>query len=404
MTADPTPDRFPDTSPKPPPDRHPEPIRAAVLGYGLAGRVFHCPFLSAVPGLDLSAVVQRTQRHGDTALDQYPHIRLLRSPEEALADPSVDLIVVATPNDTHESLALAALGAGKHVVVDKPVAASSTAVRGLLTAADNAGKLLFPFHNRRWDGDFQTLRDVLDSGQLGRVVTVTSHWDRFRPAPRAGTWKESANPAHGLLQDLGPHLLDQALALFGPPQRLTGSVRRDRDGSAIEDAFDITLEFDRPNEPSATGNQSHILRYTCHATMIGADPAPRFRVHGTAGSFTKCGLDPQEAHLVADGRQPPQLDSSVPWISEPESNWGTLTLAPDPTNKPAELVRAHIPTRQGDYRLFYANVRDSIRGLTTPTVTAADAWRVARLIELARESSQNRRTLDVDLNAELRAR
>ena len=409
-----------------------EPIRVAVLGYGLAGRVFHCPFVSAVPGLELASIMQR---RGDEAAQTYPLARIVRTPEEVFADPRIDLVVVGTPNDTHEAFALAALQAGKHVVVDKPMAPTSKAIAALIAAASSAGKLLFPFHNRRWDGDFLTLSQVIRENRLGRMVKVISHWDRFRPAPRPGTWKESAGDAHGLLQDLGPHLLDQALALFGSPQRLTASVRRDRAHSAIEDAFDIVLEFDRPaaqNAPAAqntyagqkasagqkaptTSNApaaqnasaaqnapaTPSLLYACHSTMIAADPAPRFRAHGTSGSFTKCGLDPQEAHLVSDGRHPPQLGSSVPWLSEPEAQWGTLTLAPDPENKPADLVRTEVPTLDGDYRLFYANVRDAIRGEAAPAVTGADAWRVARLIELARDSSRERRTVTVDLASEL---
>ena len=231
-------------------------------------------------------------------------------------------------------------------------------------------------------------------------MSVVAHWDRFRPAPREGSWKESDDPSHGILQDLGPHLLDQAMALFGVPQRLTASVRRDRDGSAIEDAFDLTLEFHRQLDQAGP---AHVLRYSCHATMMAADPAPRFRVHGTQGSYTKCGLDPQEPHLVADGRQPPQLGSSVPWLSEPESAWGTLTVAADPENDPGALSRAPLPTLGGDYRLFYANVRDAICGNAPPAVTPTDAWRVARLIELPRKSSQEGRTVEVHLNDELSA-
>src|SRR5579875_904335 len=148
--------------------------RIAVLGFGLAGRVFHCPFIAAVPGIELAAIMQR---HGDSAAEAYPYARILRSPEEAFRDPGIDLIVVATPNDTHEAFALAALKAGKHVVVDKPVAPSSNAVRRLMERAEMAGKRLFPFHNRRWDGDFLTLKQVITSGQLGRIVKVISQWD-----------------------------------------------------------------------------------------------------------------------------------------------------------------------------------------------------------------------------------
>ena len=361
-------------------------IRVAVLGYGLAGRVFHCPFVSAVPGLELVAIMQRT---GNTAAEVYPLARLLHTPEEVFADPTIDLVIVGTPNDTHEEFALAALQAGKHVVVDKPMAPTSDGVRTLIDAAESAGKLLFPFQNRRWDGDFPTLQRLLGEEKLGRVVKVISHWDRFRPGQRAGTWKEAAGDSHGLLQDLGPHLLDQAMALFGAPDRLTASVRRDRDRSDVEDAFDIVLEYDRPG--------GKLLQFECHSGMIAADAAPRFRVHGTSGSFTKSGLDPQEAHLAADGRHPPTLGSSIPWLAEPEADWGILTLAADPLGKPAELTRTPVPTVDGDYRLFYANVRDAIQGAAKQAVSGVDAWRVARLIELARESSRERRTVNVSL-------
>lgn len=371
-----------------------EPIRVAVLGFGLAGRVFHCPFVSAIPGLELAAIVQRK---GDEAAEAYPQARVLRSADDALADQTIDLVVVGTPNETHETLALAALRAGKHVVVDKPMAASSAGAATLIRAARDAGKQLFPFHNRRWDGDFLTIRTLLAEGRLGRLAAVHSQWDRFRPVPRAHTWKEADNDANGLLQDLGPHLLDQALALFGLPQRLTASVRREREGTKIEDAFDILLEFDRP---AAAGTAAHTLRYTCGSTMIAADAAPRFRVNGTSGSYSKCGVDPQEAHLVADGRHPPRFGSSVPWISEPEAAWGTLTLAAEPANRPAELTRATLPTQEGDYRFFYAGVRDAILGAAPAPVGALDAWRVARLIELARESSRLRQTVEMDLAAE----
>ncbi len=377
-----------------------DPIRVAVIGYGLAGRVFHCPFVSAIPGLSLDAIVQR---NGNEAAETYPQARILRTPEAAINDPDIDLIIVATPNETHETFARAALTAGKHVVVDKPVAPTSTAVLALVESAKAAGKLLIPFHNRRWDGDFLTLQAILKDEKLGRVVKVVSQWERFRPHPREGTWKEGASEAHGILQDLGPHLLDQALTLFGLPQRITASIRKDRDGSEIEDAFDIVLTYDQPSTDSrpalaaaAASHPTHTLNFECHATMIAADSAPRFQVHGTRGSYVKCGLDPQEAHLVADGRHPPTLGSSVPWVEEPESAWGTLTLAPDP-RQPAILSRFKLPTEPGDYRFFYAGVRDAILNNTAPPVTAIDAFRVARLIELARQSSQESRTLDVTL-------
>lgn len=374
-----------------------EPIRVAVLGFGLAGRVFHCPFVSAIPGLQLAAIVQR---QGDEAAAAYPGARILRSAGEAFAAQDIDLLVVGTPNETHEALALDALRAGKHVVVDKPMAPSSAAAATLIRTSRETGKQLFPFHNRRWDGDFRTVQNLLSEGTLGRLNAVHSQWDRFRPFPRANSWKEASNDANGLLQDLGPHLLDQAMALFGPPQRLTASVRRDRESTQIEDGFDVLLEFDR----SALGSTpAYTLRYSCGSTMIAANPSPRFRLNGTSGSYTKYGVDPQEAYLVAGGSPPPRLTtatSQTPWLSEPVADWGTLTLAADPANLPAKLTRTPLPTLAGDYRLFYAGVRDAILGTSPAPVTALDAWRVARLIELARDSSRQRRTLELDLSTE----
>jgi scyllo-inositol 2-dehydrogenase (NADP+) len=362
------------------------PIRTAVLGFGLAGKVFHAPFVSAVPGLELTAIVQR---RGDEAAAAYPHTKILRSVDEAFEDPSIDLIVVGTPNDTHFDLAFRALQAGKHVVIDKPFAASSEQARELITLATTHGKVLAPFHNRRYDGDFLTVRKLRAEATLGRIVTVESHFDRFRPYQRPDTWKEAGGPANGMLFDLGPHLVDQALALFGPPVGITATVRTDRDQSNIDDAFSIILDF---------GGSTDIpyLRYECRATMLAAAPAPRFTIHGTHGSYVKHGTDPQEAALVG-GAKPPVIGSPEPWLPEPESAWGTLTYCPD-ANNPAHLNHSPYPTEPGDYRQFYANVRDAILGVAPLAISAEDGYRVIRLLELARVSSHRRITVDVNFD------
>jgi scyllo-inositol 2-dehydrogenase (NADP+) len=362
-----------------------QPIRSAVLGYGLAGRVFHCPFIAAVPGLELSAIMQR---HGDEAAATYPNARILRSVDEAFADPAIDLIVVATPNETHFDFATRALQAGKHVVIDKPFAATSAEARSLITLASQQGKVLAPFHNRRFDGDFLTVRKLVAAGTLGRITLVNSHFDRYRPIQRSNTWKEAAGHANGLLFDLAPHLVDQALALFGTPRFITASVRSDRDVSAIDDAFDIVLDFVLANGRG--------LRYECHSTMIAAEPAARFRLHGTHGSFLKFGLDPQESALAA-GAKPPQLGSQQPWLPEPESQWGTLTLASDPA-EPTQLHRSKLATEVGDYRHFYASVRDAIQGKSPLVIPAEDGYRTIKLLELAVQSSREQRTLAVDFD------
>lgn len=359
-----------------------EDIGVAVIGFGLAGRVFHAPFVSAVPGLRLKAIVQRS---GDQAAIAYPEqttgVRILRSVDEAMSDPAIELIVVATPNETHFALAKSALEAGKHVVIDKPFASSSFEAKELADLAKVGHRVLAPFHNRRWDGDFLTIRQLISDEVLGHLVAMHSHFDRFRPSPRSGTWKEATGKANGMLFDLGPHLVDQALALFGTPDTLTASVRHEREATAIEDAFDIVLEFGK-------------LRVTLSASMVAAEPSPRFLLHGTKGSYRKYGLDPQEPTLVHGG-QVPSMTSDREWLREPESAWGELALAPDPINAPATIERTRVETHLGDYRRFYVNVRDAIRGTADLAVTPVDGWRVLKLLEMARESSQRGCTLPV---------
>ena len=356
-------------------------IGVAVVGFGLGGRVFHAPFVSAVPGLKLEAIVQRTQRKDDEAASAYPNTRILRSFEEALADPTIQLVVISTPNETHFTLAKQALLAGKHVVVDKPFAATGAQAKELWDIADSKHLIVAPFHNRRWDGDFLTVRKLLQSGDLGRLVTFESHFDRFRPIQRPATWKEAANPANGMLFDLGPHLVDQVLSLFGPPSAISGSVRRDRDKTDIEDAFDIVLHY------------PGLLAF-CRTTMLACDPSPRFLLHGTHGSFKKFGLDPQEPALVS-GAKVPRQGSADDWLLEPQSAWGTLTIAPVPAD-PGNLITTPIKTEPGDYRGYYANIRDAINGTAPLEVTPEDGYRLIRLLEMARESSDQGKTLPVD--------
>jgi scyllo-inositol 2-dehydrogenase (NADP+) len=351
-------------------------IGVAVIGFGLGGQVFHAPFVSAVPGLKLEAIVQRK---GDEAGKAYPSARILRSVDEALKDAAVQLVVVGTPNETHFELAKQALLAGKHVVIDKPFAATSAEAAELKELAEKRGVVLAPFHNRRWDGDFLTVRKLLKEEAVGRLVTFESHFDRFRPVQRENTWKEGANAANGLLFDLGPHLVDQALALFGAPEGITASVRKDRDKTDIEDAFDITLEYPR-------------MRAHCRSSMLACDAAPRFLLHGTKGSFKKYGLDPQEPALVG-GTKVPRVGEGE-WLADPESEWGTLTVAPVQTD-PGKLTRTRVKTELGDYRGYYANVRDAINGAAKLAVTPEDGYRVVKLLEMARESSEAKRTLPV---------
>jgi scyllo-inositol 2-dehydrogenase (NADP+) len=357
-------------------------IGVGVIGYGLGGRVFHAPFVSAVPGLHLVSILQRK---GDEAAKAYPGVKIERSMEAVLADKSLEVVVVSTPNETHFALAKQALEAGKHVVIDKPFAPSSQQAAELIRIAKSKGLLAMPFHNRRWDGDFLTIKKLLQENAVGRLVTYESHFDRFRPTPRENTWKESENPANGMLFDLGPHLVDQALSLFGDPQAITASVRADRDQTAIEDAFDITLHY--------PGKDGKGLLAHCRTSYLACINAPRFLLHGTKGSFIKYGLDPQEPALV-NGAKVPIMGSQPVWLLEKESAWGKLAVAPVPSD-PAMLVEKQIQTEPGDYRGFYANVRDAVLGNAPLAVTPEDGYRVTKLLEMARQSSKEGCTLKV---------
>jgi predicted dehydrogenase len=359
-------------------------IGVGVIGYGLGGRVFHAPFVSAVPGLKLVAIMQR---RGDEAAKAYPGTRIDRSVDEMLQDKSIELVVVSTPNETHFALAKHALESGKHVVIDKPFSATSEEASELGRIAKSKGLLAIPFQNRRWDGDFLTVKKLLKEAAVGRLVTFESHFDRFRPVPRENTWKEAENPANGMLFDLGPHLVDQVLALFGTPDAITASVRSDRDETAIEDAFDITLHYPGKN---GKGLLAH-----CRTSYLACDNAPRFLLHGTKGSFKKHGLDPQEPTLVG-GAKVPVMGTPEVWLQEKEAAWGKLTVAPVPSD-PAMLVEHQVKTEAGDYRGFYANVRDAILGTAPLAVTPEDGYRVIKMLEMARKSSSEGRTLQVEL-------
>jgi predicted dehydrogenase len=263
-----------------------EPIRVGVVGFGLAGRVFHTAVVEATPGLELACVVQRS---GDDTAKKYPRAKQARSLEEMLSDVSIQLVVVATPSYSHFELAKQCLHAQRHVVVDKPFTLASAEAAELIHLARTKKLLLTAYQNRRWDGDFLTVRQVLAQGELGRIVSYEAHYDRFRLAPRLDVWRENGLPGGGTLFDLGPHVVDQALTLFGAPETITANVRMERENAVVDDAWDIFLEYEEPHPMSA------LLR----STLTACTPGPRCVIHGTKGSFTKWGLDPQEDQIQA---------------------------------------------------------------------------------------------------------
>lgn len=340
-------------------------IRVGVIGFGLAGRIFHAAVVAETPGLELACIVQRK---GDEAKQAYPGVRIARSIEEMLDDKSIDLAVVGTPSYAHFEHGMQCLRAGRNVLVDKPFTLTSNEAEQLIEEARKQGVVVTAYQNRRWDGGFVTMKQVLASGVLGRVVTYESYFDRFREAPRLDVWRESGGPGGGTLFDLGSHLIDEATALFGNPQSIWADVRIDRENGAVDDAFDIMLKFDG-------------ITARLHATTVAAKPGPHFVVHGTKGSYVKWGLDPQEDALKAGGKF-----SDPGFGDEPESQWGELYLP----GKPVEKVK----TAKGDYRGIYENVRDVLLGKAKLEVTPEQAWRTTKLIELARKSSAEGRRIN----------
>jgi scyllo-inositol 2-dehydrogenase (NADP+) len=344
-----------------------KPIPVGLIGFGLAGQTFHAPMITAVPGLELSCIFERS---GNLAKQKYPEARVARSLEQLLSDESIRLCVIATSNDSHFEIARKCLNAGRAVLVDKPFTVTSEEARLLIHLAQKRGLLLTVYQSRRLDGDFKTVRKLLAAAALGRIVTFESHFDRFRPTIK-NAWRERPGPGAGMLYDLGPHLIDQAMQLFGKPRSITADVRIEREGGAVDDAFDLRLDY-----PG--------MRALLRSTMIACAHATRFVIHGTAGSFTKTALDPQEEPLrrgVAPG--------GPGWGEDPEAHWGVLTLPTD-----SQPGGTKVKTEPGDYREFYANVRDALLGKAELAVKPQQALEVIRAIELCFESSRERRTVD----------
>jgi predicted dehydrogenase len=349
-------------------------IRVGLVGFGLGGRVFHAPLISSVEGLELAAVVERSS---GKAAERYPGIATYRSLDELLADTSINLVVVTTPSGTHFEVARQVIAAGKNLVVDKPMAVTSAEIAQLMALAAAQDVLLVPFHNRRWDSDLQTIKNLIHEGSLGRIVHLLSTLDRWSPGSTRRPWKDDPAQGGGILLDLGTHLADQALLLFGKPESVSAEIGRERDGQGSEDSFTLHLRY-----PS--------LSVTLSSNCLSALPRPRFHLRGTKGNFRKKGLDPQEAALNLVTRIGPG-----PWGEEPIAKWGLLGVDVD-----GGMVTRPVAPIPGDYRLYYAGLRDALLGKAPPPVTALDAWRVARLLEWAKDSSAQRREIPCDWTEE----
>ena len=341
-----------------------DPLRVALVGYGLAGATLHAPLIAAVEGLELATVVTSNPERREQALSEHPGVEVVESPEAALT-PEHDLAVVATPNRSHVPLGLAALDAGLHIVIDKPLATSAADGRRLVEAASERQRVASVFQNRRFDGDFLTARRLIDAGELGGVTRFESRFERWRPEPKAGSWRERGDPEEGggLLLDLGSHLIDQALVLLGPARVAHAEVDRRREGVEADDDVFLALEHE-------SGVRSHLW-----ASAVAAQLGPRFRVLGSKAAYVKWGLDIQEEQLK-EGMRP----RDPGFGHEPDERFGAL--GSDAASTPVE-------TEPGAYPRYYEELRDTIREGSPPPSPAEDGVAVLELIEAAREAASS---------------
>ena len=337
-------------------------LNVGLVGFGFAGKVFHAPVIRAVEGLRLAAIVQR---HG-VPDPLYTDVEFVRSVDELLNRP-IDLVVVATPNTSHHPIAKQCLLAGRHVVVDKPFTTTLAEAEDLVETAARQQRIVTVYQDRRYTGDFVTVLKVVTEGAVGRVVTFESHFDRFRPERKPNAWREEELPGSGVWFDIGPHLFDQALLLFGIPDAIGADIRVEREVAVVDDAFDVTLHY---------ANVRALLRSSMLARPVG----PTWIVHGTNGTFIKYGMDPQEGALK-EGRTPAEPE----WDAEPAELYGKLVTA--------EGTRA-VPTLRSSFAHYYENVRDAVLGKAQLAVTPEWSLDVMRGLLLALESSRQRRILE----------
>jgi len=343
------------------------PISTAILSYGMSGRVFHAPLLTVHPGFQLQKIWRRPRPQGRDNSDiqtTYPQVQIVERLEDILGDPQIELVVVNTPEPTHYTFVHAALSAGKHVVVEKAFTPTVAEADALIALADVNGLMLSVYHNRRWDSDFLTIQKILADGYLGEILEYEAHYDRFRPEIKS-SWKEVVQPGTGILYNLGSHLIDQALVLFGLPQTVFADIRRQREGVTVPDQFDLLLGYP---------HRKALLR----ASYLARIPEPRYRLRGRLGSFRKYGIDPQEAAL-AKGKLPHAPD----WGQEPEQDWGTLACSLNGLE-----FEGRITSLPGNYPAFYEGIYQAIRNGQPLPVAAQEARNVIAVIEAAIESSE----------------
>ncbi len=346
-----------------------KPIQTAICSFGMSGQVFHAPFLDINPGFDLSLVLERSK---NLAAAQYPQIKTVRSFEEIIADENIELVVVNTPNATHFEYTKKALEAGKNVVVEKPFVNVIEEGEELIRIAAGANKMLSVYHNRRWDSDFGIVQSVVKDRLLGDIVEAEIHFDRFKEELSPKQHKEIPGPGTGVLYDLGSHLIDQAVLLFGYPKAVFADIRIVRPVSKVDDYFELLLYY-----PS--------VRVRIKASYLVREPIPSFTLFGSKGAFHKSRADVQEADLMA-GKKP----SETNWGIEPASEKGLLH-----TELNGDIKKIHLDSPAGNYGTYYEKVYECIRNGAQPPVDPADALNVIRIIEAAFKSNEEKRVIDL---------
>lgn len=343
-------------------------LKVGVVGYGISAKVFHIPFIITQPDkFELAAILQRK---GNEAQEKYPAVKIVRSIDELIADPAIDLIVITTPNDTHFPYASKALQTGKHVALEKPFTNTTQEAKELVDIANQSGKVLSVYQNRRYVSDFRTIKEILDQKLLGEIHEFEAHYDRYRAEERPNAWREAPLPGSGILYDLGAHVIDQVLFFFGMPLNITADIRQQRPHARVDDYFNLWLDY---------GFNKVIL----HGGMLVREPGPRYMIQGTRGSFIKYGEDPQEALLRA-GVAPVADD----WGKEKEETFGLIH-----TEIEGQLVKKRYPSLTGSYADYYHNLYKTITEGTPVLEKPEHGYNTIRIMELAIQSNEEKRTI-----------
>jgi scyllo-inositol 2-dehydrogenase (NADP+) len=347
-----------------------QPIVTAVLSYGMSGEVFHAPLLDVHPGFRMKTILQR---YSETAKKYYPTVNLARNLDEILTDPDIELVIVNTINSTHFDFASRALEAGKHVVVEKPFTNTAQEARDLIALARKKNKILSVFQSRRWDGAFMTLQKIIADGLLGKIAEYEAHYDRYRNHVTPNSWKEEPGPGSGILYNLGSHMLDQVMVLFGKPASITAQIGVQRPGGRVDDFYDLRMSYPGLN---VIFKSSYLVR----------EPGPLYRVNGVNGSFVKYGIDPQEEALKLH-----LIPGRPGWGTEPEKFWGKLN-----TDLNGLHFEGLVETIPGNYSGYYQNIFETIRLGKSLAVKPEDGMRVIEVIEAAMKSNAEHRTIAIE--------